>query len=269
MILSCFSHVPYFFDEHNVEFIRHAKIYKNRKIQNFILKIFESLACNKAKNIFCVSENDKNLLRTKLKIQENKISVIPNSVDTDKFYATDKNSTEIKEKLKINDVPLIMFFGKLDYKPNHDAVYIIKNEILPRVLQKIPNVRFIIVGDNPPNEFKDENIIFTGLVEKIEDYINVVDLIICPLESGGGTRLKILESLACGKYVVSTTLGAEGINLKEFENTLKIHDDWNSFSNEIIHCLEKKTKENKHNYYSISWKKSIDDMSNVFENFRE
>lgn len=261
IIISWLSHIPYFLDEHNIEFIRHERTYKNRKLQRFFLKIYENFACKKAKKIFCVSDNDNKLLISKLKIKDNKIIIIPNAVDTEKFYPSNKNSDQIKNELKLEDSKIIQFFGKLDYKPNHEAVKIIRDEILPRILKKNPKAKFLIIGDHPPLKFKHENIIFSGLVENIQDYINVADVVICPLLSGGGTRLKILEALCCGKIVISTTIGAEGIMLNEFKDLLQIADDWDSFSNKIISCLSRNEPSKSRDFYHLSWQKSVDEIN--------
>jgi len=132
---------------------------------------------------------------------------------------------------------------------------------LPRIIKKIQHAKFLIVGDNPPLEFKHEKILFTGLVDKIEDYINVSDVVICPILSGGGTRLKILEALACEKFVISTKVGAEGTQFDKYQDILLIHDDWHSFTEEIIQSISKQGMMKNHDFYSISWKKSADDIS--------
>ena len=264
IITSWFTQTPYFLDEHNVEYMRHKKLYKNRKLQQIFLKFYEKFACKIAKKILCVSATDKNLLISDLKIKKEKTLVIPNAVDTKKFFPSNKNTLKIKEKLKLENEPVILFFGKLDYKPNYEAIKIIHNEIMIRVLKKIPNAKFLVVGDNPPLKLGHPNIIFTGLVDKIEDYINASDLVICPLLSGGGTRIKILEALSCEKIVISTLIGAEGIDLGKTQKSLLIRDDWDEFSNEIISILDKKDLKFDLDSSMFSWKKVIEDLEKVF-----
>jgi len=93
-----------------------------------------------------------------------------------------------------------------------------------------------------------KNITFTGLVDNIEDYINASDVVICPLTSGGGTRFKILEALACGKVVVSTTIGAEGLESKRIGDSLILCDNWDDFVKIIISCLSKQNSNNNSQY---------------------
>lgn len=266
IILKFLTGLPYILDEHNVEFLLHERIHPKRKLSRMCLKMLEKLACKLASKVFCVSENDGQLFISRLGIKNNKIAVIPNGVDTEKFYPNESKNYEIKQKFHLLDKKIILFFGKLDYLPNIEAVKIIHDEILPRIAKKITNAKFIIVGDNPPLNFKHDDILFTGLVDNIEEYINVSDIVICPLLSGGGTRIKILEALACGSTVISTTVGAEGINFNDYKDILLICDDWESFSNEIIHSLTKDITFKEHDFYRISWEKSADDISKVLQN---
>jgi len=129
-------------------------------------------------------------------------------------------------------------------------------------LKKKPNAKFLIIGDNPPLEFKHENIIFTGLVKKIEDYINASDFVICPLLYGGGTRIKIIETLACGKPVISTSMGAEGIKSEEITELLYLCDDWNDFADKILLLSSKKSKKYKE-LFDFSWEKSESKIENI------
>lgn len=91
--------------------------------------------------------------------------------------------------------------------------------------------------------FKHDSIIFTGVVNHIEHYINASDVIIAPTLKGGGTRIKILEAIACGKKVISTKRGAEGLINELTKPFLEIADNWNDFAECIIKTLiEKRNK---------------------------
>lgn len=244
MILRLLTGTPYVLDEHNVEFVRFKRMKRGNKLTIFLLKLYEKFSCKFAYKVFCVSKVDKNFLVSKLNVNKNKIEIVPNGVDTGKFYSDEEKRERTKETLGVDkDVPLILFYGKLDYKPNKEAIEIIDKEILPQVLKRLPNAEFLIVGDNPPLEFGHQNIIFTGAVENIEDYVNASDIVICPLLSGGGTRIKILESLACGRCVISTSLGPEGIDRDACENRLIVEDDWRKFSNRIISLIRNPEKD--------------------------
>ncbi len=240
IILSRLLGIPYYLDEHNVEYIRFKRMNRGNKLSQFLLKSLEKISCNMAKKVYVVSEVDKIFLKTKLHIDESKIEILENMVDTDRFYPSKDNGGKIRKKLDINQkTPLILFFGKLDYKPNTEAVEIIRKKILSKVIKELPDAKFLIVGSNPPMEFKHKSIIFTGPVKKIEDYINASDIVIAPLLSGGGTRIKIMESLACSKQVISTSIGAEGLITNDKDGNIIIINDLNDFGKYIITILKK------------------------------
>lgn len=254
ILLRLLTGTPYILDEHNVEFLRFKRMQRGNRLAVFFLKMYERVSCRYASNVYCVSEVDKMFLHSELHVDTNKIIIVPNMVDVSKFLPNTEKREIIRTKMGIdNNTPFILFFGKLDYKPNLEAVEIIHNRILQRVLDYIPNAKFVIVGDNPPIAFIHESIIYTGLVEHIEHYINASDVVICPLISGGGTRIKILESLACGKTVISTSIGAEGI-VENNSEKLKIVDDWIEFVHEIVASISRKNNSfNKNCTYS--WEK--------------
>jgi len=266
IILKLIKNIPFFLDEHNVEFLRFERMKRGGVITRYFLKLYEKISCNSAYKIFCVSDIDKNFLISKLGIDKNKIVIVPNGIDTHKFFPNEQYTNEIRKQLKVSNELLILFFGLLSYIPNFEAIKIIHNKLLPLILKKIPNAKFLIVGDKPPLDFSHKNIIFTGLVKNIEDFINVSNVVICPLTSGGGTRFKILESIACGKVVVSTSIGAEGLSLKETKDFLKISDNWTEFSNHILASSSQKIKPNKEFIDKYSWKHSSLPIQKILEN---
>ena len=169
---------------------------------------------------------------TKIKLVSN-ITVIPNGVDIEEFLFTKANSQNIT----------ISYFGNMEYFPNQDAVLFFSKQILPMIKQKIPGVKFLIVGKNPSLTVQslatDENIIVTGTVDSvIPHYINS-SICIVPLRAGGGTRLKILEAMAVGRPVVSTTIGCEGLDVVDGENLL-IADTPVQFAEKVIQLINDK-----------------------------
>jgi glycosyltransferase involved in cell wall biosynthesis len=230
---------PFVFHEHNIEYKIKDEI---RAKYGKLMKILELVLCKLAKRIVTVSEKDKETLIKELGVNPRKIFVVENGFNDKVFYPNSKNTQKIRKKYNIKDDPIILFFGKLDYPPNKDAVYKIRWNILPFVLEKIPNAKFLIVGKKYEFEIEHENMIFTGLVDNIQDYVNAADVIIVPILAGSGTRIKILESIACGKFVVSTSKGAEGLINEITKPFLKIADDWKTFVDLIVETVEKKEK---------------------------
>ena len=107
----------------------------------------------------------------------------------------------------------------MDWYPNEDAVAFFADEVLPQIQAKVSNVQFSIVGGNPSARVQKlaerEGVVVTGRVPEIKPYFAEATVFVVPLRIGSGTRLKILEALAMGKAIVSTTVGAEGLDLKD------------------------------------------------------
>src|SRR3954465_6081511 len=100
----------------------------------------------------------------------------------------------------------------MDWQPNEDAILHFVETILPRLRDRRPDVNLTIVGRNPSPRVRalaesDQRIAVTGQVADVRPYISTAAATIVPLRIGGGTRLKILESMAMGRPVVSTTIG--------------------------------------------------------------
>jgi len=225
--------IPYSIKEQNVEFIRFKRF---GKWWWRLLRIYEKFVYVNAQTIYAISQLDEILLEKEFGLSRKKFIYSPYIPDKTLFK---KNLTKIKQirnllGLNKND-QFILFFGPMDYKPNKEAVEIIVNKIAPAILKIKSTTKFIIVGRNPPYNLNAENIMFTGFVKKIEDYINACDLVIVPVITGGGIRTKILESLACDKIVISTKMAAEGIKQ---EKNLIVVDSWKQMVKEIEKKLD-------------------------------
>ncbi len=134
-----------------------------------------------------------------------KVRVVPNGADLRSLSAH-----------AVGDPPVILFHGQLTYQPNADAARILVDEILPLVRHQIPDVRVRIVGraDNRLTDLASPpSVTVTGFVDDIELELANADILVVPLRVGGGTRLKILEAFSAGLPVVSTRIGAEGIDV--------------------------------------------------------
>jgi glycosyltransferase involved in cell wall biosynthesis len=231
-LLHFLTGVPFILDEFNAEYVRYERMGRRAGL----LKAYEKICCQVADCVFCVSKADQKHIE-KLGIASKKIWIVPNGIDVDKFAPNPDKRREIRHELGISDnTPIVLFFGKLDYQPNFEAIEIIFRHIMPRVLASVPAARFVIAGYAPPAKtYQHSNLIFPGMVPKIEDYINASDLVIAPLTSGGGVKFKILQSIACGKYVVTTRIGAEGIEAAD--DFMAITDDWDVFAETVVERL--------------------------------
>ncbi len=161
--------------------------------------------------------------------------VIPNGVDCDHF-----GSCHVEP-----DDGIVLFFGAMDYFPNVDAVTYFYREIWPQLRREHPDLQFSVVGRDPAPDVQllDDapGVKVTGLVDDLREWIGRAAVVIVPLRAGSGTRLKVLEAMAMGKPVVSTSLGVEGLDVVHGEHVL-IADDPDSFAASVSLLLESAEK---------------------------
>ena len=209
--------IPLVFDEHNIETEMARSLGNASSIYIAISKLIEKMDCTICDSIFVVSQNDADLLET-WGLPKSKMQIIPNSVEPNRF-STALNKTKIMDQYGLKDEVVMIFHGTLSYPPNEEAVEILGNSILQGVLSKSPNAYLFLVGKDPP-KLSNSHIIATGFVQNLSEYIAAADIAVVPLLRGGGTRIKILEYMACGKAVVSTIKGAEGLDLQNGQDIL-------------------------------------------------
>lgn len=123
-----------------------------------------------------------------------------------------------------DDGSTLVFLGVMNYQPNEDAALYFIESILPLIKAQLPSVRLVVAGKSPSPRLRDlhngRDLLVTGYVEDKKQLFSSCTVFVVPLRIGGGTRLKILEAMAFGKPVVSTTIGCEGIDVKPGENIL-------------------------------------------------
>lgn len=145
----------------------------------------------------------------------------------------------IPAQIKPNEKKL-SFIGSLDWMPNLEGLEWFLKEVFPLVLAEESDVEIHIAGRNTPQNIFDlqsKNVIIHGEVEDAKAFLNNYPISVVPLLSGSGMRVKILEAMALGRVVVSTSIGAEGILAKNSEEIF-IEDDELSFAKTIINLLQ-------------------------------
>jgi glycosyltransferase involved in cell wall biosynthesis len=201
--------------------------YIDRQWRKFVR--FERWALGSATCAVAVSPEDATRMRDDF--GASRAAVVDNGVDTSSFRLTDEERIPGQ----------IVFVGSLDWRPNLDGVRLLLERIFPQVQKSEPGARLKLVGRNPPDWLRHEAAAMPG-VELVADppdvrpFLNRSAVLAVPLRIGGGSRLKILEALACGLPVVSTRIGAEGLFLKTGEH-LDIVDDVDAMADALVRCL--------------------------------
>jgi glycosyltransferase involved in cell wall biosynthesis len=166
---------------------------------------FERWAYSTATRTVAVSPDDARLMSERFGAAN--VDVVDNGVDTE-FFRPGNESREAKT---------ILFLGSLDWRPNLDGVGLLLDSIFPAVRAAEPEAKLVIVGRNPPDwlreRAKQPGVKLHGSVPDVRPFIARAGVMAVPLRIGGGSRLKILESLASGLPAVSTRIGAEGLEL--------------------------------------------------------
>jgi polysaccharide biosynthesis protein PslH len=233
------NHISRFIlDEHNVNWetsgFAHPD-YKQRiygKIASKRDRENEKQALLHAAHVLCCSDRDRSLLISEIPELQERISVIPNCVNVHDYDALlDAKQRRDSKKGRI------LFVGLMAYAPNVEAARLIYEVIAPRAV----GCEFIIAGKNPPKFRYHQNVTFPGYVEDIKTVMADADICIAPIRSGSGTRIKILEYMAMGKPVISTSKGAEGIEYTDGVNVI-IEDTIENYPEIIRELLDDEKK---------------------------
>jgi glycosyltransferase involved in cell wall biosynthesis len=198
------------------------------KLEYAKMRRFEPAQVRRFHHVIAVSEQDRRAMESM--VDRSRVSVVPTGVDL-KTFQYDGGARPAG--------PLVVFTGSMDWEANIDGVEYFCNEIWPRVLDAVPDARFQIVGRTPHSRVKKlagDSIEVTGDVPSIVDYLRRAAVFVVPLRIGGGTRIKIYEGMAMGKATVSTTIGAEGLDVCH-ERDIVLADDPAAFAGSIVTFL--------------------------------
>jgi len=199
------------------------------KIEYAKMRRFEPQQTRRFHHVIAVSEADRQAMSSM--VDPSHISVVPTGVDLSKYRYDPAARPE---------GPIVIFTGSMDWEPNIDGVEFFCKEVWPLVLAKIPQAHFRIVGRDPHPRVKklaSESVEVTGTVPSIGDHLREAVVFVVPLRIGGGTRIKIYEGMAMGKATVSTTIGAEGLDVEHGRDIL-LEDTPASFADAIVTLLQ-------------------------------
>lgn len=228
-------------DEHNIEY----EIVKRtadadggafRRVYSAVnwrkVKTEEVDAWRRFDGVALTSKRDEDLLREDC--PDTRTVVVPNAADLTTFRRGE-GTTPIPDTL--------LFFGALDYHPNTEGMVYFLDQIWPNIQTQRPTTKLVVVGRNPPASLlarQNGNVTFTGYVDDPRPYIDSATAVVVPLRIGGGTRFKIVEAMAMGKAIVSTSMGAEGLDARHEQHVL-LADEPLQFAQQVTRVLNDPT----------------------------
>jgi glycosyltransferase involved in cell wall biosynthesis len=231
------SGTPLVLDEHNVEF---EVLERTARVESSTLRrFFNSIEAAKFKREeiaawrradLCLFPSEREVELVRIVSPDTAALAVANGVDLE-YFRPQQGEIEPGN---------IVFTGTMDYRPNTDAVHHLVRDILPAVHRLRPEAVLTVVGGGVPRSIErlaGPRVIVTGRVPDVRPFVARAAVMVAPLRIGGGTRLKVLEALAMGKAMVSTTLGCEGIAVKPGEH-LAIADDPQDFAREVVRLLD-------------------------------
>lgn len=227
------SGAPRITDTHNVEYDLHYRAYQQANgplehayywYQYKLLRRDELTACSGGDALLTTSARDKEVFLRDLPRQN--IHVIPNGVDLD-FFTPPPGEPE----------PYSMVFcGMMDWQPNDQGMCWFLDKVFPIIRSKEPRATLTIVGSRPSAALQKratEGVTITGYVEDVRPPVARGQVYVVPLLVGGGTRLKAVEAMSMKKAIVTTSVGCEGIDLRQEESAL-FADQPEAFANAVL-----------------------------------
>lgn len=237
-VIKKFTNAKIILSAHNIEHHIWERLNQNEKnflkkwylnIQTNRLKVYEEDVFKQADGITAVTEIDKQYI---LSVSPHKPAVVtPNGMNLNLF------ETIPFEQQNLNTV---FFLGSLDWMPNQQGVIWFLDNVWSKVLQQKPELKLIIAGKKIPEWIKnrnDKNTVYYSDVPNVKELYHQYAIMIVPLLAGSGIRVKIIEGMAYGKCIVSTSIGAEGVPYTHQKN-IWIADTPEDFANTIVHLVE-------------------------------
>ncbi len=270
--ISKITHIPFFLHAHNIEFLRFKSI---GRWWWPLLFLWERRTMRKAKGVFFVTEQDRDLAIRHFRLQPQRCFIKPYGIPLTSLVQPDPLEREkvlSRHGLNSSD-KIFMFFGVLKYLPNIEALEFIVEEITPRIKKKMGSgYKILICGGGLLDDYVEtlkklepDNLKYIGFVENIDEYTRSADVILNPVLKGGGVKTKVIEAIGFNKPVVSTNTGAAGINPLLCGNKLQLVKDehWDDFVQLMVDAISMTGDTPQEFYDNYSWEGIARDMHKV------
>jgi glycosyltransferase involved in cell wall biosynthesis len=198
------------------------------KLEAFKMARYERATLARFRHVIAVSEVDRDTMKTLA--PQSQFSVVLTGVDLQQYRSFRAHWPKGH---------LVMFTGSMDWEANIDAVDFFCRDVWPHIRARVPDAHFRIVGRDPHPRVQNlasDSVEVTGTVPSVMEHLSEASVVVVPLRIGGGTRLKIYQAMAMGKAVVSTTIGAEGLDVSDGRDVW-LADEATSFADAVVALL--------------------------------
>ncbi|HET8648672.1 MAG TPA: glycosyltransferase family 4 protein [Gemmatimonadales bacterium] len=199
--------LPLLYNSHDIEYRRYLSLarrdWRRAVLMPYIYAV-ERLTAARSDRVIAISPDDASVFQRWT--VPSRVAVVPGSFDAEQYHP-------FYPPPPPDAPPTVLFVGNMNYPPNEEAARLLQEKVIPAVHSRRPEVRFQFVGTYPAGlNLKLPGTEFTGYVEDLVPPLRAAHVVAAPLLRGGGMRIKTLEALACGKPIVATPLGLQGIN---------------------------------------------------------
>lgn len=196
--------IEYLVYKHFTETVKMSPLKFLMEIDVHKINYWEKKFWQKANRVVAMSEADKKAMRDQNPTLT--VDLVPNGVDTDFFKLEERNNHKTQT---------VLFVGNFKWLQNREAVVYLVNQVWPQIIKRLPKAKLWIVGKFPTSDvlrLRSDSVLISSDIEDIRDAYSNSDVMLAPIYGPGGTRYKILESMATGLPVVTTPIGIEGLN---------------------------------------------------------
>jgi glycosyltransferase involved in cell wall biosynthesis len=198
------SGIPFVYSSHNVEYRRFLDLGRTSPLRLLLVPwmlLVEYITVRRAAASIAISESDAEQFRRL--VPGARIHALPMAYDEQQFFA--------EEFSPVSKSPVVLMVGNYAYAPNRQGAEAMLQTVIPEVARQVPNVVFRFVGRGFPPALQHPNLEAPGLVQDLAAEYRAASVVVNPIEAGGGIKIKAIEALACGKFLISTPGGMNGI----------------------------------------------------------
>jgi polysaccharide biosynthesis protein PslH len=270
--------VPVLLVEHNIEYslslqrmiLSKSPQERSRYWREYVYTLkWERISWKRATLCVTLTTEDKTAMA---KLEPNiNIKMIPDGIDHQEITGESKFSNSLlKNNIALSKDAPILLVGNFAYEPNVDAALYFSQLIFPQVLQVVPNAKLFIVGNEPPPSLLtltlNKQIEVTGCVESLIPFYNLAKVVVCPLRIGGGVKVKVLEALKAGKAIVSTSIGAQGLDVKTCQAVI-VADVVTDFVKNVVRFLQNPEERFKQERVALAYAQNLPTWDHASEAF--